>query len=427
MTAIIVDPGWRTRILRSCNEHEKQEMYLRGCLLSKHRFVVLDAVRGVCALAVMAFHFTGHTDFPNAVVAVDLFFMLSGFVICASYGQRVERGEITFSQLIMKRLIRLYPMFLLGLALGSLTLIVMRANGYTTISNFEILGAAVFNSLFMPLINTISIHNFGNLQPAIGSIAPANGALWSLFFEAFISLCMMAFINRRPRELAMICVLALVFWFILGLALNISAHSRTLQIMGGYTSGNVMLGYPRVIFGFSVGVLIYKLTEGTTPAGLALLKMRASLGLFAKSPVMLIILTIAALCITYDLRGMVYLASLIVLCPLILLLGSGMTAPGRIVAGISNALGWLSYPLYCLHIPVGNLISVWLHGIRADAPLAFQLDFPLVASAASILLAVIAGLAIDEPVRKWLTRRFDNGGAVVRKTSGRTEPGKTTS
>src|SRR5258708_15022901 len=87
---------------------------------SRKRYITLDAMRGIAALFVVARHFSGlhgAADPQFSFLAVDLFFLLSGFVLSFSYDQRFAAGmpPATF---LVKRIIRLYPLYLLGMALG---------------------------------------------------------------------------------------------------------------------------------------------------------------------------------------------------------------------------------------------------------------------------------------------------------------------
>src|ERR1700684_2462821 len=96
-----------------------------------NRYDALDGLRGVAAIAVMFSHFTQESVFKNAYVAVDLFFMLSGFVIAHSYGTRLLAG-MTAVEYIKRRIIRLYPMLLLSLLIGLPVLIEAGTVGIST-------------------------------------------------------------------------------------------------------------------------------------------------------------------------------------------------------------------------------------------------------------------------------------------------------
>jgi len=84
--------------------------------VEKRRFVTLDAMRGIAAFLVVLRH-TGTTAggwFPEySYLAVDLFFILSGFVLAYAYDADFERG-MGFSRFMKKRTLRLAPLYILG-------------------------------------------------------------------------------------------------------------------------------------------------------------------------------------------------------------------------------------------------------------------------------------------------------------------------
>ena len=95
----------------------------------KRHFEVLDGLRGTAAFAVVLFHifewlFPRYADNPlrHAYLAVDFFFMLSGFVIGYAYDDRWPKMKI--GEFLRTRLIRLHPLVLLGVAIGVFGLLV---------------------------------------------------------------------------------------------------------------------------------------------------------------------------------------------------------------------------------------------------------------------------------------------------------------
>src|ERR1700733_9805135 len=87
---------------------------------TKHRFYVLDGMRGIAAIIVMLYHF--YLDmhlryFKNSFVAVDFFFVLSGFVLCHAYGNKLLNG-MSVGEFLARRIGRLYPLFALGVLMG---------------------------------------------------------------------------------------------------------------------------------------------------------------------------------------------------------------------------------------------------------------------------------------------------------------------
>lgn len=90
---------------------------------TKKHYHLLDGLRGVAALIVMWYHvfegyaFAGNTmieNFNHGYLAVDFFFMLSGFVISYAYDDRWG-GSFTMKDFFKRRLIRLHPMVIMGL------------------------------------------------------------------------------------------------------------------------------------------------------------------------------------------------------------------------------------------------------------------------------------------------------------------------
>src|SRR5262245_45457012 len=85
-----------------------------------HRFLVLDGLRGLAAFAVILDHVSSVTLrhwFPGRYLAVDFFFVLSGFVLAHAYGERLQ-SQLSPWRFMCIRMIRLYPLYLLGLMLG---------------------------------------------------------------------------------------------------------------------------------------------------------------------------------------------------------------------------------------------------------------------------------------------------------------------
>jgi peptidoglycan/LPS O-acetylase OafA/YrhL len=87
------------------------------------RFQVLDGFRGICALSVAVYHihipqsFGEWAFFKNAHYLVSFFFVLSGFVMAHTYGQRLaSTGQ--FRQFFITRTFRLYPLHVFVLLLA---------------------------------------------------------------------------------------------------------------------------------------------------------------------------------------------------------------------------------------------------------------------------------------------------------------------
>ena len=94
-------------------------------LASKPHYEILDGLRGVAAVMVIIFHlFEAHAGgshltqiINHGYLAVDFFFMLSGFVIGYAYDDRW--GRMTYRDFFKRRLIRLHPMVVMGMLIGA--------------------------------------------------------------------------------------------------------------------------------------------------------------------------------------------------------------------------------------------------------------------------------------------------------------------
>jgi peptidoglycan/LPS O-acetylase OafA/YrhL len=102
--------------------------FSKGTQFDSRAFPALDGLRGIAAILVALFHFRSsymsYNGYPagDGYLAVDLFFMLSGFVLSHAYAARFERGTSAL-EFMKIRLIRLYPLYFVGLAFGAVTLL----------------------------------------------------------------------------------------------------------------------------------------------------------------------------------------------------------------------------------------------------------------------------------------------------------------
>src|SRR5580692_3274314 len=84
---------------------------------ARQRLVALDGARGLSALAVAFFHFDRNVWPAHGYLAVDLFFLLSGYVIAGAYETRLQRGS-GLGWFFGVRMARLYPIYLFGTLIG---------------------------------------------------------------------------------------------------------------------------------------------------------------------------------------------------------------------------------------------------------------------------------------------------------------------
>ena len=149
---------------------------------TKPHYNILDGLRGVAALTVVCFHLfeayaTSHLDqkINHGYLAVDFFFILSGFVVGYAYDDRWKTMRI--ADFLKRRFIRLH----------------LWAIGPCGAVMFYFQGCSVWDVSQVPVVALITATLMSNvlLIPAtpgmeirgVGEMYPLNGPSWSLFFE----------------------------------------------------------------------------------------------------------------------------------------------------------------------------------------------------------------------------------------------------
>ena len=352
----------------------------------------LHLLRGIAAILVMLLHLHGYlTDEPNFVpsghLAVDLFFLLSGFVIAYSYDEKLKSGMAP-KQFAAVRLIRLFPLYALSLAIAVLTVaLTVAEKGWGVYSRLDLLTTFLFSSVFLPTPPPLSTF------PDI--LYPWNGPAWSLFFELLINFAYgFVAVKLSGRVLAATIIVAAL--------LLVAAAFSFGTLEGGATWQTYPVGFPRVIFSFSLGVAIKRYWMGPTQL--------ARIG-----PWLLSILCIAIL--VFDpgdfLRPYDNLLVIIVLWPLVVIAASRMSfAKGwRIVSQLS---GDASYGIYVLHIPLLNLfvlITEWDSGAKWGG---HGLRFAILSIGAVLMISCWLSYVYDRPIRHRLMQIFPRGIGIAR-------------
>lgn len=277
---------------------------------------MLDALRGVAALAVLIFHLFPHAV-PHGYLAVDFFFMLSGFVMANAYQAKLDSGWSSW-QFFRIRLIRLYPLYALGLVLGfafALAQIHARAISYSYPAATGIFVAGLF------------------FIPSVGMMFPFDGVLWSLFFEVAANI-LHSFVGRRRgvSTLAIAAGLAVV-------GLSVLAW-RYGSLNVGFLTRDMVGGVCRVTFAYIAGMLLQRLGRrhyGSIAAG------------------SITVLLLALFCIPAQ-SGLYDLCAVIVAFPVIVFLAASTDLQG-FPSTLGILLGRLSYAVYVLQTPVARIVG----------------------------------------------------------------------
>ena len=365
---------------------------------SKPHYQILDGLRGVAALMIVVYHvFEGFATTPfdqhfnHGYMAVDFFFILSGFVIGYAYDDRWKK--MTINGFFKRRLIRLHPMVVMGTLIGVITFCIqgcVKWNG-AHVSVWGVLLAALLGILMLPAIPGTLPEVRGN-----GEMFPLNGPSWSLFFE-YIGNILYALIIRRlsTRKLAILCGVAgcaLTSFAVL----NLSGYGH-LGVGWTLNGNNFLGGFLRMLYSYTAGMLLSRIYRPGKVKGAFWL---CSVALFA-----LFLVPHLGAGGKLWMNGIYDSLCAIVLFPAIVYLGASGQIEGKVSGRICKFLGDISYPLYMVHYPVMYLFFAWVWKNH----LTFAKAWP-VALAAVILNILLAWLCLklyDEPVRKWLTKRKD--------------------
>lgn len=333
------------------------------------RLHTIDAMRGVAAIFVLIGHAATFFDLsyiPRFWLAVDLFFLISGYVLGAIYEPRFRAG-LSVGDFLVARLLRLYPLYLLGLAIGLLSGGIALVLGKGDLSAPDFLVAVVTGLVMLP-------------SPTWGaddSLFPLNFPAWSLFFE----LCANLVLALCWRRLTQPVLVAIVILSAIGIAVSGST---------GHGEGwsNVLWGFPRVGFSFFLGVLLQRQRQDATRT--------SPLAWLLVAAVVLLLAVKLPDAFLFDLLTIFIAFPLLVWC-------ATSIEPQRV--GIARLLGALSYPLYVIHVPLLSLIArgIIFCGTRPEA-LAPWLGFATVALLCGAALWL--DRAYDGPVRRFASARL---------------------
>ncbi len=330
----------------------------------RREYRTLNGIRGVAAICVMLFHGVALVGpvFPRGYLAVDLFFVLSGFVIAHAYDGRLRAG-LRVGGFTLVRLIRFWPLYALGLALGVARELLLVATGNDYALSVPMLLAAVTLGLaFLPL----------PLASRGDNLFPLNVPSWSLFFELLINILYVAVWPWLSLAVLLVAIAASGIALVLVTpAIGIGHVGVEANSFGG--------GCARTIFSFGLGVLIYRLRP-QVPA-----------------PPAPLLLALVAAGLAWPWGGRGYdLAFVVLLSPALVMLGSGAEPAGR-AGGVTDWLGLVSFPLYATHRPLLHVIEALANRMPVSPAL-----LGWVAVAGLLVLATIAN-RVDVLVRRWLS------------------------
>ncbi len=376
-------------------------------LRTKSHYEILDGLRGVAALMVVIFHtFEAYADenrfkqiINHGYLAVDFFFLLSGFVVAYAYDDRwsdrlnnrlIDRlGGMSLGDFFKRRLIRLQPMVVFGNVVGAALFYLQSGPVFPLIAHtpvWKMLIVMLVGFTMLPLLPSMDIRGWQEMHPL-------DGPAWSLFFEYLANIFYALGLRKLSKR-------ALgVFVFLSGLfLLQYTLFGGRGDVIGGWAvnSKQMHIGFVRMLYPFFAGILLMRLGKRihirhTFLVCSLLLIVSFSLPRFG-SPTHLWI------------NGLYESFCILILFPLVVALGAGDRVTSPATTRVCKFLGDLSYPLYITHYPLIYVYTAYVIQRKTPAPQGALWGALLLLTA--VTLAYAALKIYDEPLRRFLQRRW---------------------
>ena len=345
---------------------------------SKPHYPILDGLRGVAAILVVIFHlfealFPVPANHPmhHGYLAVDFFFLLSGFVIGYAYDDRWN--NMTIKEFSTIRLIRLHPMVVLSLIIGVIGFYLdPYTNGMANTTVLQLIGVFLLGITLLP-------------GPDIRGWAethPLNGPHWSLLQEYIANILYALFVRKMGKLALWILVI------IAGIALVITAAWRG-DVATGWSFETIWIAFIRMLFPFFAGLLLFRSNK--------------IVQLPFAFPIASILLMILFFLPTFTYNGIYEAACIILAFPIIVAIGAGGKITG-VWARICKFSGEISYPIYIIHYPFIYIYTMW---VVKNKPTAEEILPVAVSLFCLFILMAYASLKLyDAPVRAWLKKKL---------------------
>jgi peptidoglycan/LPS O-acetylase OafA/YrhL len=346
----------------------------------------LNTLRGLAALMVAAFHapmlFGVKAWLPHAYLAVDLFFVLSGFVMAHAYGARIAQG-LDFPRFAQLRLARLYPLYALATVAGFGLMLLKASQGFAVFRP-EMLQALGLNLALLPAPMADAFRPDGAAFPFA---VPA----WSIFWELVLCAGFYAWARHLKRGAWIVAAFG-------ALLLSVVA-GRFETLDGGWTWTGFWIGGLRALFAFSAGVAVQQLVRRRLAAGTPTPKA-VDIGVR-----MLALAAVAYVVGAPHASGLAELAITGIVLPLAI----GVCALSRsplVENRGGDLIGAASYSVYMLH-PVLIELSVALLNRAPHLPAKVQFAFGCAWMLGLVLAAFLCWRWFETPARRLLSRRLE--------------------
>lgn len=383
-------------------------------LASKPRYEILDGLRGVAALLVIIFHLLetysrgpAYQIINHGYLAVDFFFVLSGFVIGYAYDDRWDRMSLT--GFFKRRLVRLHPMVMAGTITGACLFFFSACNVWPVITEtplWNFLLCTVLGLLMIPCWPGIDIRGWNETNPL-------NGPNWSLTYEYIGNILYALIFRKLPIAiLALLCVCSAVLTLNLTLGWNLFGifdGEPQYNVIGGWSleGSQIFIGFTRLLYPFLCGLLISRILSSRmtadNPSG-SPFRLRG--GFWWASVILVTVFALPCIGGKQGIADGIYQAvSILIIFPVIVLIGAGSRTTDSRSTKVCKFLGEISYPLYITHFPFVCMQVAWVNN-NPDVPLWMHIAVSAGVVTVAVALAYAWLRLYDEPVRKWLTDRW---------------------
>ena len=384
------------------------------CLASKPRYEILDGLRGVAAMMVIVFHcfetyipLIGTQIINHGYLAVDFFFILSGFVIGYAYNDRWN--SMTTWGFFKRRLVRLHPMVVAGTLWGAALFFFAAGNYFPAIIQTPAwkFGLCIVLALLMiPCPTGLDIRGWGETNPL-------NGPNWSLTFEYVGNILYALILRRLPIVvLGILCLCSIFFTLDLTLGwdvFHLLPHGPQYTVIGGWsiTPDQLYIGFTRLGYPFLCGLLLSRILPArmlpSNPGG-SYMGIRG--GFWWASIMLVIIFSMPMIGRERGFADGLYQAvCIIVLFPVVVLVGAGSKTTDKRSKAWCELLGAVSYPLYITHYPLMYMQMAWFERHK-DAPLWIHISVNVGVVLVSVCVAWAFLKLYDEPTRAWLAKKL---------------------
>ncbi|SHK94700.1 acyltransferase family protein [Chryseobacterium polytrichastri] len=367
---------------------------------SRPHYEILDGLRGVAAIMVIFFHvfetFSNgdHTkQFINhGYLAVDFFFMLSGYVISYAYDNRWS--QMTLKDFFIRRLVRLQPMIIIGSLVGAVLFYFQYSEGLgwggiSTTPVWKLLLVMFIGMTVIPVGKGLDIRGWNEMHPL-------NGPAWSLFYEYMANIVYALFLRKVSKF-----VLGILVFIAAAITIHYAFTNPHGDIIGGWSiddATQMRIGFTRLSFPFLMGILLARVG-----------KLKYTKNAFLTTSILLIILFAFPRLggNTAPWKNAFYECfTLMILFPIVILLGAGGKVVGEKANQFCKFLGDISYPIYITHFPLVYVYMAWVTNGKhtLEEPISWILGFVTVII--SIIMAYVFMRFYDIPVRKWLSKKI---------------------